>query len=84
MADVVIYTKNDCAYCTWAKSLLDSKHIPYEEIRVDLDPARLEEMIRLSTRRTTPQIFIHGNPIGGFDDLSALAKSGQLETLLRR
>ena len=82
MADVIVYSKASCPYCDWAKQLLDSKHIPYEEIRIDLDAAQAQEMIRLSGRRTVPQIFIHGKPIGGFDDLSQLAKSGELDQLL--
>lgn len=82
MTTVVMYTKSNCPYCDWAKQLLAAKNLPYTEIRVDLDPAKREEMERLSGRRTVPQIFINDKSIGGFDDLSALAKSGQLDKLL--
>lgn len=82
MANIIIYTKSQCPYCDWAKELLDAKKATYSEIRVDLDSNKLEEMIRLSGRRTVPQIFINDQAIGGFDDLSALAKSGQLDKLL--
>ncbi len=82
MANIVIYTKENCPYCTWAKQLVAAKQAIYKEIRVDLDPAKREEMERLSGRRTTPQIFINDQAIGGFDDLSALAKSGNLDNLL--
>ena len=80
---VVIYTTLQCAYCQWAKNLLDRKKIPYQEIRVDVDSQKRAEMERLSGRRTVPQIFIHGQSIGGFDDLSALDQSGALETLIQ-
>lgn len=83
MAKVVIYTKPSCPYCNLAKELLASRHITPEEIRVDLDSQQLEEMIRLTNRRTVPQIFINGQPIGGYDDLAALAKSGKLDILLK-
>jgi glutaredoxin 3 len=83
MAKIVIYTKDHCPYCVWAKQLLDNKHVSYEEIRVDLNPEKLDEMMQLSNRRTTPQIFINDQPIGGFDDLSALDKSGELAKLLK-
>jgi glutaredoxin 3 len=82
MTKVVIYTKADCPYCDFAKELLNAKKVQYTEIRADLDPEKLAEMKRLSQRRTFPQIFINDKSIGGFDDLSALEKSGELNTLL--
>lgn len=82
-AKVVIYTKDHCPYCKLAKNLLDSKHIRYSEIRVDIDDSKKDEMIRLSQRKTVPQIFINNQPIGGYDDLAALAKSGKLDDLLK-
>ncbi len=82
MAKVIIYSKETCPYCVMAKNLLTAKNVPFTEIRVDLDAAKLEEMMRLSNRRTVPQIFINDQPIGGYDDLAALAKSGKLDGLL--
>ena len=82
MAKVIVYSKEQCPYCRMAKDLLSSKHVAFEEIRVDLDAQQLEEMMRLSNRRTVPQIFINGQSIGGYDDLAALAKSGKLDGLL--
>jgi glutaredoxin 3 len=66
-----------------AKALLTARQIAFEEIRVDLDPVQREEMMRLSNRRTVPQIFINNQPIGGYDDLAALVKSGKLDGLLK-
>ncbi len=40
-------------------------------------------MVKLSNRRSVPQIFINNKSIGGFDDLSKLATSGELDTLLK-
>ncbi len=82
MAKVILYTKEQCPYCRLAKNLLVAKQADFEEIRVDLDAQKLEEMLRLSNRRTVPQIFINGEAIGGYDDLAALAKSGKLDSLL--
>ncbi len=82
MATIIIYSKENCPYCVYAKQLLDSKHVTYTEIRIDLDDTKRDEMIQLSGRRTVPQIFINNQAIGGFDDLSALAKSGELDKLL--
>ena len=83
MAKVVVYTKENCPYCRMAKELLSSRQVAYEEVRIDLDEDRKEEMIRLSNRRTVPQIFINDQSIGGYDDISTLAKSGKLDGLLK-
>jgi glutaredoxin 3 len=82
MAKVIIYTKDNCPYCRLAKELLSARKVAYEEVRIDLDDNKREEMIRLSNRRTVPQIFINDQSIGGYDDLAALAKSGKLDGLL--
>ncbi len=82
MSNVVVYSSANCPYCVRAKDLLDRKGIPYQEIRVDLDPAEREIMMERSGRRTVPQIFINDKPIGGCDDLYALDKSGELAKLL--
>lgn len=81
---VVIYTKGYCPYCDRAKALLDKKGIAYQEVAMDnATPEELSTMIEKSEgRRTVPQIFIREKPIGGFDDLYALQKSGQLNDLL--
>lgn len=82
MPKVIIYTKENCPYCRLAKDLLSARNVTFEEIRIDLDENQKEEMIRLSNRRSVPQIFINEQSIGGYDDLAALAKSGKLDGLL--
>ena len=83
MAHIEIYSTAICPYCVAAKSYLTGKGQTYTEIRVDLDPARREEMLeRSNMRRTVPQIFIDGKHVGGFDDLVALDRAGGLEPLL--
>lgn len=83
MAEVIIYTKDACPYCEWAKKMLQTKGVPYKEIAVTGDPARLAEMIRLSGGRlTAPEIFIDGVCIGGFDEMKALDDKGRLDPML--
>ena len=83
MAEVVIYTKPWCGYCSRAKRLLRSKGVEFEEIDVSLDRAREEEMICRARRSTVPQIFIDGRHVGGSDDLAALEAMGELDPLLQ-
>jgi glutaredoxin 3 len=53
--------------------------LDYEEIRVDTDPHRLEEMVARTRRRSVPQIIIGERVIGGYEELAAAARSGQLD-----
>ena len=83
MADVVIYTKPGCGYCYAAKDLLERKGVDFTEIVASADPARKQEMIQKSGGRMTfPQIFIDGKHVGGSDDLHALDRRGDLDSLL--
>jgi len=82
MVEVTIYTSESCPYCVQAKRLLGAKGVTYTEIDVTGDVAVRQEMIRASGRRTVPQIFIGGQPIGGFDELYELDVSGELDNLL--
>jgi glutaredoxin 3 len=84
MAQVVIYTTNYCPYCTGAKALLRSKKVKFEEIDVTHDAEKRAEMERLSQRWTVPQIFIDGQPIGGYDEARQLDAAGELDRLLGR
>lgn len=84
MADIEIYTTHVCAYCERARRLLTAKGAAYREIFVDEDADLLDSMIkRAGGRKTVPQIFIDGRHVGGFDDLNALDKSGELDPLLK-
>ncbi|MNE92969.1 Glutaredoxin-3 [compost metagenome] len=83
MNDVILYTTRTCPYCVAAKSLLQRKGVLATELDVQLDPERFREMLeRSGGRRSVPQIFIGSRHVGGFDDLAALERQGQLDPLL--
>ncbi|MGI9387530.1 MAG: glutaredoxin 3 [Methyloligellaceae bacterium] len=81
MSNVVIYTKDYCGFCAQAKAFLEAKGATFTEIDVTHDTTLQTEMMDRSKRRTVPQIFIDGRHIGGFDDLAALDRRGELDTL---
>lgn len=82
-AKVRMYTTAVCPYCIRAKQLLAARGVTgIEEVRVDLDPAQREEMMRKTQRRTVPQIYIGETHVGGCDDLYALDAAGKLLPLL--
>ncbi|HUW35692.1 MAG TPA: glutaredoxin 3 [Rhodocyclaceae bacterium] len=83
-AKVLMYTTAVCPYCMRAEQLLHRKGVAdIEKIRVDLEPARREEMMARTGRRSVPQIYIGDTHVGGFDDLAALDHAGGLDPLLR-
>ena len=82
MPEILIYTSTICPYCIMAKRLLDTKGSSYKELNVDTNPGLREEMMRRTNRRTVPQIYIGDLHVGGFDELHALQRSSELDTLL--
>ena len=83
MSPVKMYTTAVCPYCIRAKQLLKARGVEHiDEIRIDLHPDEIQEMMRLTGRRTVPQIFIGNTHVGGCDDLIALDGKGGLLPLL--
>ncbi|MEN9996137.1 MAG: Glutaredoxin-3 [Pseudomonadota bacterium] len=84
MPQVKMYTTAVCPYCVRAKQVLKSKGVTdIEEIRVDMLPEAREHMMKVTGRRTVPQIFIGETHVGGCDDLMALDAKGGLMPLLQ-
>jgi glutaredoxin 3 len=80
---VLMYTTAVCPFCIRAKQLLSARGVSeIEEVRVDLDPQRRDEMMQRTQRRTVPQIYIGETHVGGCDDLYALDAAGELKPLL--
>jgi glutaredoxin 3 len=85
MARVLMYCTASCPFCQAADRLLAKKGVSeVERVRVDLEPQRRAEMVKLSGRRTVPQIWIGGRHVGGCDDLHDLESSGELDQLLAK
>lgn len=83
MANVEIYTKAWCPYCTRAMALLAKKGVAPQEYDITMGGPRRAEMIqRAGGRSTVPQVFIDGRHIGGSDDLAAFDRAGKLDPLL--
>ena len=81
---VLMYSTGICPYCTMAERLLKTKGVDViDKVRIDLDPQQRVEMMQKTGRRTVPQIFIGDTHVGGFDDLTALERSGKLDPLLQ-
>jgi glutaredoxin-like protein len=65
-ADIVLFTKPGCGFCTKAKSALDARGLGYDEL-----PSSPRRLRAVSGKTTTPQVFINGKHIGGSEELEA-------------
>ena len=82
MSEVIMYCTRFCPYCISADRLLTHKGVAINKIPVDNDMEMWHKMEQLSGRNTVPQIFIGDYHVGGYDDLAALERSGELDQLL--
>jgi len=83
MRPITMYATAVCPFCVQAERLLRSRGVAaIDKIRVDLDPSRRQEMMQRTGRRTVPQIYIGEQHVGGYDDLVALDRAGELGPLL--
>ena len=80
---ITLYVSDWCPFCQRAKSLLTRKNLVFSEINVEQDATLREEMLARSNQRTVPQIFIGDKHVGGYDDLFALDRSGELDRLIQ-
>ncbi|OBS09396.1 glutaredoxin 3 [Acidihalobacter prosperus] len=82
MSVVVLYTTEYCPYCVAARRLLDAKGVGYEDRKLEGRYDLRAEMEARSGRTSVPQIFIGDRHVGGFDDMAALERRGELDPLL--
>ena len=80
-----------CPYCVKVLRLLEGKNVnPKTATLVDLDTLGIEkyalryEVIDMVNQTTVPALWIGSQFIGGYDDLSELNNSGELEKLLEK
>ncbi len=81
-APVVLYTTPWCGFCRAALALLRARGIAHVEVDVmGNEPAR-DWLAKASGQTTVPQVFVRGRSIGGYTELAALDRSGELARLL--
>ena len=84
MKNITMYTGPMCNFCDAAKRLLNRNNIPYKEIDIAIEDGKREEMLAKSNgRRTIPQIFFNEYHVGGYEELRALEKKGELLNLIK-
>ena len=78
MPRIRLYTTEWCGFCVRARALLDARGLRYEEVSLDGDPAFRQKVYDLGHQWTVPLVTIDGSPVGGYQELVALDRSGAL------
>ena len=67
---IIVFSKNNCQYCTKAKTLLSKLDLDYEEVKLE-DFADTKDFLKEIGKqvRTMPQIKIDGELVGGYHQL---------------
>lgn len=68
---ITIYSKKNCPFCEKAKFLLESKDIPFVEVKVDEEP-EARDFLLSEGHRSVPQIYKDGKLLvnGGYMGLA--------------
>ena len=84
MKNILIYTGPSCNFCDAAKRLLERNKLKFKEIDISSKDGLRDEMIaKANGKRTIPQIFFNSEHTGGYQELRALEKNGELENSLK-
>lgn len=78
MAKVMLYVTGYCPYCHAAIAFFEQHGVPFEEIDVSNDQDARMMLVEKTGQRTVPQIFIGDEPVGGYTDVVALHRRGNL------
>ena len=81
-AYVEMYSQPQCPWCHRAKALLERKGVEVHDITVSGGTPEWDTMTARTGGRTTPQILINGEIIGGYDELAVLNARGLLDDKL--
>ena len=79
MSTAIVWSKDDCIYCTKAKDYLKKKGINIEERNVQSSDWTMTQLQKaVPNARAFPQIFIDGKYVGGYDKMMAHVEIGEL------
>ena len=85
--DVVLFMKGtalfpQCGFSSRAIAILDRLEAKYETVDVLQDPEIRQGIKEYSEWPTIPQLYVHGEFVGGSDIMMEMFESGELQELL--
>lgn len=84
MTKVEVYTSTYCGYCHAAKGFLKNKGVEFLEIDLTSDHELRIKLVEKHKWRTVPIIIINDTLVGGYEELVALERNGELDQLLSK
>ena len=86
--DVILFMKGTpeapaCGFSARTVAALQSLSVPFAAVDILGDPRIREQLSALSQWPTIPQLFAHGELVGGCDIVTEMFESGELEEALR-
>jgi monothiol glutaredoxin len=86
--DVILFMKGTpdapaCGFSARTVAALQSLEVPFAAVDILPDPRIRQELSALSSWPTIPQLFAHGELVGGCDIVTEMYESGELEEALR-
>src|SRR2546430_2095253 len=86
--DVILFMKGTpeapaCGFSARTVAALQDVEVPFAAVDVLGDPRIRSELSALSNWPTIPQLFAHGELVGGCDIVCEMHESGELEDALR-
>lgn len=81
MKDTIIWSKDNCIFCELSKNFLKSKNVKFEERNISGDEWTREQLFEsVPEAKTMPQIFVHGEYVGGYNELLQYAEDHGMYT----
>jgi glutaredoxin 3 len=80
--EIAVYVRARCQRCWRVKRLLRRRSYAFEVIDVSGDELRIW-LVEATGSKTVPQVFVGGRLVGGFDEVRALDRSGDLDRIVR-
>ncbi len=85
MKEIIMYTTTFCPFCVMAKKLLDRLNLPFKEVNLENDHEKRMQLSRENNSwRTVPMIFIGKEFIGGYQELAAIHRNGELQNKVQQ
>lgn len=80
---VTFYTRRWCSYCFAARRLFKRLGVRYVEIPLDRQPELRNQISKKAGGwRTVPMIFIGDHFVGGYTEIAALHRQGELVSMV--
>ncbi|MES1916305.1 MAG: hypothetical protein MHM6MM_008137 [Cercozoa sp. M6MM] len=82
---VFVFSKSYCPFCVRVKNVLQAEGIEFVAVELDNESEGSQMQAaaaQLSGCRTVPQVFINGKFVGDCSKTTALARSGDLQSLV--